>query len=240
MPHQPYHDEPDTTRAGSGLWQGITRDWDYSILLGDTMKWLEDVLRWVDDDLDLAKYILATIAAESRGNPMAAGDGGDSIGLIQINDIHRGNRDPQEFKEWRQNPQNSIRWAVLTNKRRAWVNDRGRPWQTPVWNIAQHRQYLLNQGYKDGAQMATKLLGIMQGSKAEHWHKYGEAWDVIDATLRDAEKPLAAKAVADAMEKRKVKQYAYGQGGRTGKVIRSRKGPRHSEIVRPPGRPTYA
>ena len=217
----PYHDAPENR-------------WGYSILLGDTMKWLDLALRWTDDDLELAKYILATIAAESMGDPMASGDGGDSIGLIQIHDIHRGDRDPDEFKRWRQDPQNSIRWATQANKRSAWVNEGGRPWRTPAWTIKQHRQHLLNTGYKDGAQMATKLLGTMQGSKEEFWYKYGEAWDAIDATLRGAESSLGARAIQNAREKRRGRPTTYNMRGSTGKVIRSRKGPRHSDIVLPP------
>lgn len=51
-------------------------------------------------------YVLATIMRESSGDPNAVGDGGTSLGLMQLNDVHGLSR------EDRFDPETSIRFAT--------------------------------------------------------------------------------------------------------------------------------
>jgi len=146
---------------------------DNIAVLGDTMRWLQPALRWTQGNLTMAKYLLATIATESRGNPNAKGDYEDpdimdnprSRGLAQVHDIHGYS------PEWRENPENSF-WFMMNQKR-----------GKEGLNILQWRQYFLNQGYQDGPNLATKLLGKMQGSVAQFHDRYGSMYEAVEDAL---------------------------------------------------------
>lgn len=58
------------------------------------------------NDPTFNRIALAVMGAESGGNPMAAGDNGQSLGLYQLNDVHGI---PAEL---RFNPQFNVDWAV--------------------------------------------------------------------------------------------------------------------------------
>lgn len=150
-----------------------TRPVDNTAVLGDTMRWLKPALRWTQGNLNMAKYLLATIAAESRGNPDAAGDYEDpdimenprSRGLAQIHDIHGYSSD------WRNDPENSF-WFMMNQKR-----------GKEGLNILQWRQHYLQQGKEDGPKLAIELLGKMQGSVAQFHDRYGSMYEAIEDAL---------------------------------------------------------
>lgn len=158
------------TDSSEYIYGGIDDLREYSSILGNTMQWLPLVHKYTGGDQELTKYLLATIAPESRGDQFARGDhiGGSpqSYGLIQIHNIHGYS------PEWRYNPDHSIQWAM--NQKRG----------KQGWNIKQWRQYYKNQGYDDGPEMATKLIGLMQGSSKEYHKRYGEAYTEVDRILQ--------------------------------------------------------
>ena len=196
-------------------------------ILGDTMGYLEEALRWTEGNLQMAKYLLATIAAESGGNPMAAGDYEDpqqqlnpqSHGLFQIHNIHGISVAD------RQNVGKAFQFIWTQQKAGGTIQD---------W----HQRYM-QQGYEDGADLATKLLGKMQGSRKQFWNRYGEMYRAVDDALRGVKTDVAALTLAKTQNKhqqqsnqKKVRQVL---ASGTGKRIYFRKG----EIVYPPRRDTW-
>ena len=161
----------NTVIAEDARVSGMT--FDNTAVLGDTMRWLQSALRWTQGDIDMAKYLLATIAAESRGNPDARGDYRDyetmsdpqSRGLAQIHDIHGYSA------SWRHDPENAF-WFMMNQKR-----------GSEGLNLGQWRQHFLNRGYQDGSDLATKLLGKMQGAVSQYHDRYGSMYDAIEDAL---------------------------------------------------------
>ena len=196
-------------------------------ILGDTMQYLQEALRWTEGDLQMAKYLLATIAAESGGNPQAAGDyenpqqrqNPKSHGLFQIHDIHGMSvADRQDVGK-------AFQFIWTQEKAGGTILD---------W----HQRYL-QQGYEDGADLATKLLGKMQGSVKQFWGRYGEMYRAVEDALRGVKTDAAAITLAKTQDKReqqrsqqKVRQVLTSG---TGKRIRSKKG----RIIYPPKNDTW-
>lgn len=151
-------------------------DYPYIDKIGDTLRWLPDALRWAENDLQMAKMLLAIIAPESHGNPEAVGDNGKSHGLFQIYDIH--NISVAD----RQDPEKAFRWRMT------------HPEGGEQVNITQHLENYLAQGFEYGSQLASELGGKVQVSNPAFHHRYGEAWDVIDSALGGAQTGDAALA----------------------------------------------
>ena len=151
-------------------------EYPYSFELGDTLMWLPEALRWAENDLEMAKILLSIIAAESRGDPEAVGDKGRSHGLIQMYEVHGISVAD------RQNPDKALQWRMT------------HPEGVEQWNISQHLQNYLSQGYVYGSQLASELGGKVQVSDPAYHGRYGAKWEAIDSALGGAQTSEAALA----------------------------------------------